>query len=291
MRHLYRTQAPVDRSFADWVTERSGAELARALSGLAGPVTFDADPGRLSAEFVWTRLRRILLQPVPTARYVVGGWGALADRLADRARELGVTIACGAKVDSLDDVAGGPVIVALEPGAARRLLGDEGLRAESPRVALLDVAVASRRGDPYIVSDLDEAGFSTRATAVVPSLAPDGEELVQLSLGMRPDETLDAAIDRAHAIVDLAYPGWRDRLTWTRRSAVRESSGAVDLPGTTWRDRPPVAYAPGVWLAGDWVAAPGHLAEVSCASAVAAAAGALEAAWSTRIRAGAAGRN
>jgi hypothetical protein len=108
---------------------------------------------------------------------------------------------------------------------------------------------------------------------------------------MRPDETLDAAIDRAHAIVDLAYPAWRDRLTWTRRSGVRESSGAVDLPGTTWRDRPPVAYAPGVWLAGDWVAAPGHLAEVSCASAVTAAAGALEAAWSTRIRAGAAGRN
>jgi phytoene dehydrogenase-like protein len=288
---LLGKEAPVDLSFDEWVEHRAGTGAARALAGLAGPLTFDHDPGRLSADFVWSRMRRILLQPRPAARYVVGGWAALVDRLAERARALGVVIACGAKVDSIDDI-DGPVIVALDPGGARRLLGDDSLRVESPRIALLDVALAgSRRTDPYIVSDLDEAGFSTRVTDVVPTLAPDGEELVQLSLGMRPDETLDAAVERAHAIVDLAYPGWRDRLTWSRRSGVRESAGALDLPGTTWRDRPPVGYAPGVWLAGDWVASPGHLAEASCTSAVTAAAGALEAAWSARIRTGVAARH
>jgi hypothetical protein len=45
----------------------------------------------------------------------------------------------------------------------------------------------------------------------------------------------------------------------------------VDLPGTTWRDRPTTHPRTDIWLAGDWVAAPGHLAEVSANSAIDAA--------------------
>ena len=45
-------------------------------------------------------------------------------------------------------------------------------------------------------------------------------------------------------------------------------SGALDYPGTTWRDRPAVDRGDGVYLVGDLVAAPGLLCEVSCASAV-----------------------
>ena len=41
-------------------------------------------------------------------------------------------------------------------------------------------------------------------------------------------------------------------------------SGALDLPGTTWRDRPATASS----LCGDQVAAPGCLSEVSFASAI-----------------------
>ncbi len=263
--------APVDRSFQEWVTELASAESALALAGAAGPLTFDADAGRLSAAFVWERFERLLLRPLPTARYVVGGWSAVVDRLAARARELGAPIETGAKVESLDDLSDGPVIVALDPGGARRLLGDDSLRPESPRVALVDLAVRGRRGDPYVLVDLDEAAFATRTTAVVPAHAPDGEELVQLSVGMRPGEDLEAAVGRVEALFDLAFEGWRERTTWRRRAAVRESTGAVDLPGTTWQDRTPLAYADGVWLAGDWVAAPGHLAEVSCTSAITAA--------------------
>ena len=263
--------APVDASFREWATQVAGAEAAMALGGAAGPLTFDHDPGRLSAAFVWERFDRILLHVLPTARYVVGGWSAVVDRLAVRARELGVAIETGAKVESIDDLGGGPVIVALDPGGARRLLGDDSLRPESPRVALVDLAVRSRRRDPYVVSDLDEAAFATRTTAVVPSLAPDGEELVQVSVGMRPGEDLEAAVGRVEALFDLAFDGWRERTTWRRRAGVRESTGALDLPGTTWEDRTPIAHADGVWLVGDWVAAPGHLAEVSCTSAVAAA--------------------
>jgi hypothetical protein len=47
--------------------------------------------------------------------------------------------------------------------------------------------------------------------------------------------------------------------------------GAVHLPGRTWRDRPQIDQGNGVFLAGDWVAAPGLLSEPAFSSAVTAA--------------------
>ena len=43
---------------------------------------------------------------------------------------------------------------------------------------------------------------------------------------------------------------------------------ALDPPGKTWRDRPAVQRAEGVYLAGDMVAAPGCLSEIAWASAI-----------------------
>jgi hypothetical protein len=53
---------------------------------------------------------------------------------------------------------------------------------------------------------------------------------------------------------------------------VENSTGALDLPGTAWRDRPQVDRGNGVYLVGDMVAAPGLLTEVSFNSALAAVA-------------------
>jgi hypothetical protein len=271
---LRGAEAPVDSDLRTWLTGRwgdsEGAHDAEAMGSLAGVLTFDHDPGRLSAAFVWERVRRILLGAPPVARYVSGGWGALVDRLAAAAAERGARIETGARVGNLDELGAGPVIVAVEPGAARRLLGDEGLRPVAPRVALLDVGLVQRRGDPYLVLDADEAGFVTRTSAVIPT-APDGHQLIQAHMGLRPGEDLASGVGRIERLLDEAFPDWRGREVWRRRSVVAEATGALDLPGTTWRDRPPVAHADGVWLAGDWVAAPGHLAEVSCNSAVSAA--------------------
>jgi hypothetical protein len=51
----------------------------------------------------------------------------------------------------------------------------------------------------------------------------------------------------------------------------------VDLPGTTWLDRPAIDRGYGVWLTGDQVAAPGLLCEVSFHSAIEAVSLALSA--------------
>ena len=281
--------APIDVDLRTWATDRWGPEAAQAMAGLGGPLTFDYDPGRLSAAFVVERIRRILLAPTPTPRYVAGGWSALVDRVGAHAERLGVEIETGAAVDShhLGELADrGPVILAVAPGAARRLLGEDIVAADARRVALVDVAIDRQRPNPYLVMDLDEAIFVTRTTAVVASLAPQGQDLIQVSGGMTPGEDLHHAERRLQAVLELGHPGWSDRQRWYRRAGMREATGAIDLPGRTWRDRPAVDRGDGIWLAGDWVAAPGHLAEVSANSALAAARGAVHR-WQTSMRASA----
>ena len=83
---------------------------------------------------------------------------------------------------------------------------------------------------------------------------------------IRPGESTDQAGARLERLIDQSVAGWRERETWRRRQVMDARSGALDLPGSTWRDRPGVDRGDGVYLAGDMVAAPGLLAEVSWAS-------------------------
>lgn len=104
-----------------------------------------------------------------------------------------------------------------------------------------------------------------------------GADLVQAQVGLLPDESLADGVIRAEALCDLGYPNWRARKTWRRRALLAGRSGALDYPGTSWRDRPAIDQGNDVFLCGDSVAAPSLLSEVSWSSAVTAAEGALRA--------------
>jgi phytoene dehydrogenase-like protein len=265
-------EAPVDRSFRAWVTDHADERTADMLSAAAGVYTFHHDPGELSAAFVWARTVRTLLNPPPVARYIVGGWGAMVATMEQRARALGVQVDTGVRLDALPH---GPVVVATELDEARRLLGDDELHWPSGHTVCLDVGLEHRRGDPFVVSDLDECGWLERFTSPDPSLAPDGEELIQAQMPIRPGESVEDATARLEQLCDASLDGWRERTTWRRRQVMHRRTGALDLPGTTWRDRPAIDRGDGVFLAGDTVGAPGLLAEVAFASGVEAAKGAL----------------
>jgi len=260
--------APVDQDFRSWVRDHSDARTADMLSSLAGVYTFHHDPGELSAAFVWERTQRLLLSPNPPARFVIGGWTTLVTELERRARSLGVEIVTGEGVSKLDNR---PVIVALELADARRLLDDDTLQWPSGRTVCLDLGVRERQGDPWIVSDLQSAGWIERYTAQDPSLAPAGEQLVQAQMPIRPGETTQDAVTRLEQLLDASLEEWRPRVTWRRRQVMDGRSGALDHPGSCWRDRPAIDRSGGVYLCGDQVAAPGCLAEVSFASAIDAA--------------------
>jgi phytoene dehydrogenase-like protein len=265
--------APIDQPFRAWVIDHSDDRTAHFLSSLAGVYTFHHDPGQLSAAFVWERSQRLLLTARPPARFIVGGWTMLVEALERHARSLGVRIVKGERVDALPDP---PVIVALELSDARQLLDDASLQWPSGRTICLDLGLSERRGDPWVVSDLESSGWVERYSAQDPSLAPDGVQLVQAQMPIRPDESADDAGGRLEALLDASFEEWRERVTWRRRQTMDGRSGALDLPGTSWRDRPAIDRGEGVFLCGDQVAAPGCLSEVSFASAIDAGTLALE---------------
>jgi phytoene dehydrogenase-like protein len=267
--------APVDQDFRSWVTDHADERAAGFLSALAGVYTFYHDPGELSAAFVWARTQRLLLSPRPPARFVIGGWTTLINVLERHARELRVEIRTGERVETLPESL---AIIALELRDARALLGDDTLRWPSGRTVCLDLGLTERRGDPWVVSDLESAGWIERYSAQDSSLAPPGEQLVQAQMPIRPGESPDQAATRLDAVLDAALEDWRERVTWRRRQVMDGRSGALDFPGTTWRDRPEIEQGDGLFLCGDQVAADGCLAEVSFASAIEAGTRALAAA-------------
>ncbi|MGV4984404.1 NAD(P)-binding protein [Streptomyces sp. NRAIS4] len=258
-------QAPVDADFQSWATAVAGEEGARAAAHYAAVNLFHHDPGALSAAFVQERLRRATKLP-PEAHYPVGGWASLIERMAARAWNLGVRVETLSRVDTLPTDT--PVVVATSLPAARRLLGDNSLTWPSGRTVLLDLAVRTRRGDPFILSDLDATGWLERCTAPDHSLAPAGQQLIQGQFPIGPGESRADGLARAEELLDLGFKGWRERLTWRREAVADGRTGALDLPGNSWRDRPAVDRGDGVYLVGDSVAAPGVLSEVSFNSAV-----------------------
>jgi phytoene dehydrogenase-like protein len=275
-------EAPSDVDFRTWAARHTDETTAQMLSAGAGVYTFHHDPGELSAAFVWSRTVRLLLSFPTSARYIVGGWSGLIASLERRVRSMGVDMQTSTPVETLPT--GSPVILATELDQARRLLGDESLSWPSGNTVCLDIGLRQRRSDPTVVSDLDEAGWVSRYSTTDPSIAPDGEQLIQAQMPIRPRESAEQAGLRLERLLDLGVADWRGRETWRRRQIMDSRSGAIDLPGTTWRDRPAIDRGDGVFLAGDMVAAPGLLAEVSWASAVEASRLALEAASATRAR-------
>lgn len=265
---LHRGRAPVEESFVTWATRRFGDRAAHEAAAASAVVTYHHDPGSLSARFVHDRLRRAY-DPATQATYILGGWGHLVAALTRAARERGVTIETGSRVTRLPG--GGPAVVATSLAAARTLLGDDSLRTETGTAALLDVGVTAHGGDAFIVSDLDVGGWLERFSAADPSLSPAGTSLVQVQVPVPPGSSSAAGVVATEALLDLGVPGWRGRTTWRRDAVARGRTGAVDLPGATWRDRPAVRRGDDVYLVGDQVAAPGLLSEVSFASAVQAA--------------------
>jgi hypothetical protein len=179
-----------------------------------------------------------------------------------------VIIELGSRVSSIGSEI---TIVATEMESARSLLGDNSLEWPSGRTALLDLGVRRDRHDLFVVSDLDTCGWLETFTMPDPTIAPAGEHLIQMQMPIDAESSKSDGVARLEAIADHALPGWRARTTHRLESLANARTGAVDFPGTSWRDRPAIDRGGGVYLVGDRVAAPGLLSEVSLNSGVRAA--------------------
>jgi FAD dependent oxidoreductase len=262
-----RKEVPIDQSFRDWASKLVGDEAAEMAASASGVGLFHHDPGSLSAAFVAERLSRVYAVP-PAASYRQGSWGAMFDEIATYARKLDVIIELGSRVSSIGD---GITIVATELESARSLLGDDSLDWPSGRAALLDLGVKRDRRDLFVVSDLDTCGWLENFTMPDPTIAPPDEHLVQMQMPIGPQASKADGIARLETIADHALPEWRQRTTYRLESMANARTGAVDFPGTSWRDRPAIERGDDVYLVGDRVAAPGLLSEVSLNSGIRAA--------------------
>jgi phytoene dehydrogenase-like protein len=262
-----RKDVPVDQSFRDWASRLVGDEAAVMGSSGSGVGLFHHDPGSLSAAFVAERLSRVYSLP-PAAAYRQGSWGAMFDEIGAYARKLGVIVELGSRMSSIGD---GITIVATELESARLLLSDNSLDWPSGRAALLDLGVKRDHRDLFVVSDLDTAGWLENFTVPDPTIAPPGEHLVQMQMPIDPQASKADGVARLETIADFALPEWRERTTYRLESLANARTGAVDFPGTSWRDRPAIDRGDGVYLVGDRVAAPGLLSEVSLNSGIKAA--------------------
>lgn len=262
-----RPEVPSAVSFGDWASPIVGWEATRLAAAAAGVAVFHHDPASLSAQFVAERLRRVFTVP-PRAKYRRGGWGAMFDGLHAYATALAVKVELGSRVTELG---AGPTIVATSLEAARVLLKDDSLQWPSGRTVLLDLGIRQARRDAFVVSDLDSCGWLETFTVPDPTIAPTGESLVQLQMPIAPKETKIDGVARLEALADTALPGWRERVTYRLEAVADARTGAVDHPGSSWRDRPAIDRGDGIYLTGDRVAAPGLLSEVSLTSAIRAA--------------------
>lgn len=255
-------EAPTEQTFRAWLLRHVDAKTAEAIIGVAFIATFDHDPGRLSAAFARERLGRAL---AGGARYVVGGWSTLAGLLAGRAASLGAQIRTQTRVPALP---AGRTILATSLAAARRLTGDRALAWPSARVATFDLGLRSGPGPGWFrIMDIDDRIYAARYSLADPGLAPPGHELIQIAAACSPRERKTDAERRVRRLLDQAWPGWRASVQWYRSAVRTHCTGAVDLPGTTWRDRPAVSRGDTLTVATDQSAAPGLFAEIGITAA------------------------
>lgn len=255
-------EAPVQESFRAWLLRHVDAKTAEAIIGVVFIPTFDHDPGRLSAAFARQRLHRAL---AGGARYVTGGWSTLVSLLAGRAASLGAQIRTQTRVSALP---AGPAILATSLAAARQLTGDSSLTWPGARVATIDLGLRAEAGPGWFrVMDLDDRIYAARYSLADPTLAPPGHELIQISAACAPAERKTDAERRVHRLLDQSWPGWRAAERWRRSSVRTHCTGAIDLPGTTWHDRPAVSRGTTLTVATDQSAAPGLLTETGTAAA------------------------
>ena len=255
-------EAPMAESFRAWLLRYVDAKTAEAIVGVAFIFTFDHDPGRLSAAFAYQHLRRAL---AGGARYVAGGWSTLVGLLAERADSLGARLCTQTRVPALP---AGPTILATSLATARQLTGDRSLTWPSARTATVDLGLRADGGPNWFrVMDLDDRIYAARYSLADPTLAPSGYELIQIAAACGPRERKTDAERRVQRLLDQSWPGWRAAVRWHRSALHAHRTGAIDLPGTTWHDRPAVSRGSTCTVATDQSAAPGLLAEVGIAAA------------------------
>jgi phytoene dehydrogenase-like protein len=297
---LSRLQRPLPTpaagaSFEDWLAaERLRPDVKALLRALARVATYAAQPEDADAH---ATLEQIRLGLTGGVLYLDGGWQTLVDGLRAAAAEAGARIGTGQRIGALLregrtvhgvrtheglDIEADAVILAVPPAEAARLAAgaapgvDAFLReARTVRAATLDLGLRALP-DPRVrfALGIDHPWYFS-VHSMTARLAPEGAVLLHamryLGPHTPPGPEVEAELEQ---LMDVVQPGWRAQVVVRRfvpdlvvsHALVSAAQGGLD-----GRPAPRVPGTEGLFLAGDWVAAEGMLADASLASARAAA--------------------
>ncbi|MCA9642078.1 MAG: FAD-dependent oxidoreductase [Polyangiaceae bacterium] len=230
--------------------------------------------------------------------YLDGGWRSLVEPLEQKLAATG-RIKHGNKVTELRPLDDAPqsrwavafangqrvcarhVVLAVAPNIARKLLERGGTgtlkalaalakvsQADASHASCLQVAldpVASGKYD--FILGLDEPVYFSAFSATA-QVGPNGAEVIHLMRYLDQSEPREGTRGELESLLDFARPGWRERVT--------EARYQPHLCVTNWIEtsqcpRPRSELAPGLFAAGDWIAADGILADAAVGSAMDAA--------------------
>lgn len=253
-------------SVAEWVdavTDRPRA--AAVLHAFVRLSTYVNAPSALSAEVAVLQLQRSAGSGV---RYLDGGWESLVAQLAHVVERAGGRVERGAVVTELPD-AGAVVIAAGGPEVATRLTGQVFDVGPSSDATVLDLALSSPPTHRFVLG-VDEAVYLSDH-GFMRDMAPSGGASVSLAQYLPPAGEPGAEPDRASLRAFARHAGLADDTVVDERYLHRMTtvSAIATARGGGLAGRPPVSVPgrPGVFLAGDWVGARGHLADAVLASA------------------------
>lgn len=275
-------------SFTDWLDAQTFSPVVRSsLEALGRLSAYANGSDHVSASAMLVQIRMALGGTL----YLDHGWVTFIAGLAQAAREAGVTVNVGARVERVETDAhgsrvvladgrvgvGNATILAVGPHHAAALASDvgslqaEAREAKAVRANTLDLALKRfPEGAGEFALGIDGPFYLSLHSGSA-KLAPEGGAVVHIAKYLPASEGPSRdAIAELEAIADLVMPGWRT--LEVMRQELRGMTVANGMP--RWdRARPGVALAdaPGLFIAGDWVGAEGMIADCAAASGVEAA--------------------
>jgi phytoene dehydrogenase-like protein len=228
--------------------------------------------------------------------YLDGGWQTMVEGLLDAARQAGVEIESGAKVERVEREAGGAaggvrttggqviyatnIIIAASPTVAAGLverseqtqLARWADQSVPVKAACLDIAL-NRLPKPKALYafGIDRPLYLSVHSASA-RLAPEGGALIHVAKYLAPDDAEPPAQVEGELenLLDLVQPGWRASVAQRRflpAMTVMNALATAHHGGTAGRPGPAVDDVPGLYVVGDWVGTEGMLVDASLASA------------------------
>jgi phytoene dehydrogenase-like protein len=268
-----------------WIERHTEAAPVREmLLSLMRTSTYANDPAQLSMDVF---MRQI--QMATGITYLDGGWQALVDALETAARDVGVKIRTGSRIDGITfegerpalrladgrSVATSAVVVTVNPPTAHKMLPESRVlqavarNARQIRMATLDVALRTLpEPSQPVVLGLDRPYYLSVHSAAA-DLGPPNGALIHVVSYLAPDAVGAEAEAPLEQLLDLAQPGWRDEVVHRRFLPELIVNNYMPTPpdGLAGRPDPALADLPHVYLAGDWVGSEGWLTDASFASA------------------------